>query len=127
MNNQEINLRYIPPRQSAALSPTTADGTLVRWKRAVVATRPGKALRAGWHFLLRVRNGLRPRALQRQFLLVERLLLLPVAYVVSLILIVGLKVKVGAKRKSINALHLGAIDYVDDLAEQYPLSFYPIL
>jgi SAM-dependent methyltransferase len=128
MNNQEINLRYIPPRQSvAAPPPRTGDGTLVRWKQAVVATRAGKALRAGWHFLLRVRNGLRPRALQRQFLLVQRLLLLPVAYVVSLILIVGLKLKVGAKRKSINELHLGAIDYVDDLAEQYPLSFYPIL
>src|SRR5215211_59161 len=112
MNNQEINLRYIPPRQSvAAPSPVTDEGTLSRWKRAVVATRPGKALRTGWRFLLRVRNGLRPRALQRQFLLVQRLLLLPVAYVVSLILIVWLKVKVGANRKSINALHLGAIDY----------------
>jgi len=125
MNQQEINLRYIPREQPIAAPPTTADVTSLKHK--IVATRPGKWLRSIWHFLLRVRNRLRPRELQRQFLLVQRLLLLPVAYGTSVVLIVYLKLKVGAKKNSINPLHFGAIEYVDDLAEQYPLSFYPIL
>lgn len=125
MNQQEINLRYIPREQPIAAPPTTADVTSLKHK--IVATRPGKWLRSVWHFLLRVRNRLRPRELQRQFLLVQRLALLPVAYGTSLVWIVYLKLKVGAKRDSINPLHFGAIEYVDDLAEQYPLSFYPIL
>lgn len=125
MNQQEINLRYIPREQPIAAPPTSADGTSLKHK--IVATRPGKWLRSLWHFLLRVRNRLRPRELQRHFLLVQRLLLLPVAYGTSVILIVYLKLKVGAKKNSINPLHFGAIEYVDDLAEQYPLSFYPIL
>lgn len=125
MNQQEINLRYIPREQPIAAQPTSADGTSLKHK--IVATRPGKWLRSIWHFLLRVRNRLRPAQLQRQFLLVQRLLLLPVAYGTSVVLIVYLKLKVGAKKNSINPLHFGAIEYVDDLAEQYPLSFYPIL
>lgn len=127
MNQQEINLRYIPREQPIAAPPTSADGSLTNLKHTIVATRPGKWLRSVWHFLQRVRNRLRPRELQRQFLLVQRLALLPVAYGTSLVLIVYLKLKVGAKKDSINPLHFGAIEYVDDLAEQYPLSFYPIL
>ena len=127
MNQQEINLRYIPREQTVAAPPTSADGSLTTLKHTIVATRPGKWLRSIWHFLLRVRNRLRPAQLRRQFLLVQRLLLLPVAYGTSLVLIVYLKLKVGAKKNSINPLHFGAIEYVDDLAEQYPLSFYPIL
>src|SRR5215212_1001052 len=127
MNQQEINLRYIPREQPIAAPPTSADGSLTSFKHTIVATRPGKWLRSIWHFLLRVRNRLRPRELQRQFLLVQRLLLLPVAYGTSLVLIVYLKLKVGAKKDSINPLHFGAIEHVDELAEQYPLSLYPIL
>jgi SAM-dependent methyltransferase len=127
MNQQEINLRYIPREQPIAAPPTSAGGSLTSLKHTIVATRPGKWLRSIWHFLQRVRNRLRPRELQRQFLLVQRLALLPVAYGTSLVLIAYLKLKVGAKRDSINPLHFGAIEYVDDLAEQYPLSFYPIL
>ena len=127
MNQQEINLRYIPRAQTVATPPTSADGSLTSLKHTIVATRPGKWLRSIWHLLLRVRNRLRPRELQRQFLLVQRLALLPVAYGTSLVLIVYLKLKVGAKKNSINPLHFGAIEHVDDLAEQYPLSFYPIL
>lgn len=118
MKQQEINLRYIPHGQPVAAAPRS-DGTLARLKRAILGTRPGKALRATWYFLSRLRN--------RQFLLLQRLLLLPVAFLVSLILIVCLKVKTRARRVSIGALHLGAIDHVDELAEQYPLSLYPIL
>src|SRR5689334_2612575 len=125
MNQQEINLRYIPREQPIAAPPTSAAGTSLKHK--IVATRPGKWLRSVWHFLLRVRNRLRPAQLQRQFLLVQRLVLLPVAYGTSLVLIVYLKLKVGAKKNSINPLHFGSLEYVDDLAEQYPLSFYPIL
>ncbi len=125
MNQQEINLRYIPREQPIAAPPTTAAGTSLKHK--IVATRSGKLLRSIWHFLLRVRNRLRPAQLQRQFLLVQRLLLLPVAYGTSVVLIVYLKLKVGAKKNSINPLHFGSLEYVDDLAEQYPLSFYPIL
>ena len=126
MNQQEINLRYIPREQPAA-QPTSADGAVTSFKHTIVATRPGKWLRSIWHFLLRVRNRLRPRQLQRQFLLVQRLLLLPVAYGTSVVLIAYLKLKVGAKKDSINPLHFGAIEHVDELAEQYPLSLYPIL
>ena len=125
MNQQEINLRYIPREQPIAAPPTSADVTSLKHK--IVATRPGKWLRSVWHFLQRARNRLRPGELQRQFLLVQRLALLPVAYGTSLVLIVYLKLKVGAQKDSINPLHFGAIEYVDDLAEQYPLSFYPIL
>ncbi|HWF87280.1 MAG TPA: methyltransferase domain-containing protein [Pyrinomonadaceae bacterium] len=125
MNQQEINLRYIPREQPIAAPPASAAGTSLKHK--IVATRPGKWLRSVWHFLLRVRNRLRPAELRRQFLLVQRLLLLPVAYGTSVVLIVYLKLKVGAKRNSINPLHFGSLEYVDDLAEQYPLSFYPIL
>ena len=125
MNQQEINLRYIPREQPIAAPPTSADVTSLKHK--IVATRPGKWLRSVWHFLQRARNRLRPGELQRQFLLVQRLALLPVAYGTRLVLIVYLKLKVGAKKDSINPLHFGAIEYVDDLAEQYPLSFYPIL
>jgi SAM-dependent methyltransferase len=127
MKQQEINLRYIPREHPVAVPLARTDGTTARLKHAVVSTRPGQWLRSFWHFLLRVRNRLRPAQLQRQFLLVQRLLLLPVAYGTSLVLIVYLKLKVGAKRDSINPLHFGAIEQVDDLAEQYPLSFYPIL
>ena len=123
---QEINLRYIPRQQKVAPPPRT-DGTLARLKHAVVGTRPGRWLRSAWYFVLRLRNRLRAGALQRQFLLVERLLLLPVAIAVSLILIVYLKLKVKARMNSIEALHLGALEYVDEWAEQYPLSLYPIL
>ena len=127
MKQQEINLRYIPREQAVASLPPGTDGTQPRLKQAIVATRPGKWLRSIWHFLLRVRNRLRPAELQRQFLLVQRLLLLPVAYGTSVVLIVYLKLKVGAKKNSINPLHFGAIEHVDELAEQYPLSLYPIL
>jgi len=126
MKQQEINLRYIPREQSVSV-PQKTDGALVRLKRAVVATGPGKTLRSIWYFLIRLRNRLRIRALQRHIVLLERLLLLPVAFFVSLILIAFLKVKVRGRTGSIEALHLGAIDHVDDLAEQYPLSLYPIL
>ena len=127
MKQQEINLRYIPREQTVAAPPSETDGTVVRLKHAVVGTRLGRVLRSAWHFLLRTRNRLRIRSLQRQFLLVQRLLLLPVAYLVSVVLIVWLKLKVQTRKSSINALHLGAIDHVDELAEQYPLSLYPIL
>lgn len=127
MNQPEINLRYIPREQPIAATPTTSDGTLSSFKQTVVATRPGKWLRSIWHFLLRVRNRLRPGELQRQFLLVQRLLLLPVAYGISVVLIICLKLKVEAKKNSINPLHFGAIEHVPELAEQYPLSLYPIL
>ena len=127
MKQQEINLRYIPREQAVAAPPSRTDGTQARLKHAIVGTRPGKWLRSIWHFLLRVRNRLRPRELQRQFLLVQRLLLLPVAYGTSVVLIIYLKMKVGAKKDSINPLHFGAIEHVDELAEQYPLSLYPIL
>ena len=126
MKQQEINLRYIPREQPVA-TPQRTEGALVRLKQAVVATRPGKALRATWYFLIRLRNRLRIKALQRQILLLERLLLLPVAFLVSLLLIVCLKLRLRARTESVDALHLGAIDHVDELAEQYPLSLYPIL
>jgi hypothetical protein len=114
MNQQEINLRYIPREQPIAAPPTSADVTSLKHK--IVATRPGKWLRSVWHFLQRARNRLRPGELQRQFLLVQRLALLPVAYGTSLVLIVYLKLKVGAKKDSINPLHFGAIEYFVDLA-----------
>ena len=127
MKQQEINLRYIPRQRPVAAPATRTDGALARLKHTVVGTRPGKWQRAAWHFLLRVRNRFRARELQRQIILLERLLLLPVASVVSLILIVYLKLKVQAREGSIDALHLGAIEHVDELTEQYPLSLYPIL
>ncbi|HSE17290.1 MAG TPA: class I SAM-dependent methyltransferase [Pyrinomonadaceae bacterium] len=127
MKQQEINLRYIPREQAVAAPPPRTDGTPARLKQAIVATRPGKWLRSVWHFLLRVRNRLRPGELQRQFLLVQRLALLPVAWGTSVVLIVYLKLKVRAQKNSINPLHFGAIEHVDELAEQYPLSLYPIL
>ncbi|HSE30637.1 MAG TPA: class I SAM-dependent methyltransferase [Pyrinomonadaceae bacterium] len=127
MKQQEINLRYIPPRQSAAAPVQTTGGAFARLKQTIAGTRSGRALRSTWHFLLRLRNRLRVRELQRQFLLLQRLLLLPVAYVVSLILIIVLKLKVQSRKDSLDAVHLGAIDEVDELAEQYPLSLYPIL
>jgi SAM-dependent methyltransferase len=124
---QEINLRYIPRKQPVAAAPAETGGTFVRLKKAIVRTRAGEMVRAVWYFLARLRNQFRIAAIRRHFLLVQRLLLLPVAFVVSLILIVYLKLKVGAKKDSIDAMHLGAIDQVDTLAEQYPLSLYPIL
>lgn len=127
MKQQEINLRYLPSEQPMTAPPATGDGTLPGLKHVIVATRFGKWLRSMWHFLLRVRNRLRRRELQRQFLLVQRLILLPLAYGVSVVLIVYLKLKVRAHKDSINPLHFGAIEHVDELAEQYPLSLYPIL
>src|SRR3982751_6579278 len=124
---QEINLRYIPGKQPLVASTAGTTGALVRLKKALMGTHAGKALRSTWYFLARLKNGLGITAIRRHVLLVERLLFLPVALVVSLILIVYLKLRVQAKKDSIDALHLGAIDHVDTLAEQYPLSLYPIL
>jgi hypothetical protein len=101
--------------------------------RVIVTTRAGKGLRAIWHMILRVISSLRSAIritsfrIKSQLLLLQRLLLLPVAILVCWILVAWLRVKVGARLGSINALHRGAIDYVDELAEQYPLSLYPIL